>query len=134
MLVHGKCHCGQIVYEAEIDPARVVICHCNDCQALTGSAYRVSVPANPNTFKLLSGTPKVYIKIAESGNRRAHSFCGNCGSPMYVTAEHDTQNYTLRIGNMAERKSLKPSRQIWCESANPNYTNLNDVPKVQKQS
>jgi hypothetical protein len=24
MKVHGRCHCGSIAYEAEIDPARVV--------------------------------------------------------------------------------------------------------------
>ena len=38
MHVTGKCHCGKIAYEAELDPAGVAICHCSDCQMLTGSA------------------------------------------------------------------------------------------------
>jgi hypothetical protein len=35
--------CGQITFEAEINPEAVRICHCTDCQTLTGSAYRVNV-------------------------------------------------------------------------------------------
>ncbi|MEJ0023213.1 MAG: GFA family protein, partial [Alphaproteobacteria bacterium] len=29
-----------MTYEAEIDPAMVGICHCTDCQMMSGSAYR----------------------------------------------------------------------------------------------
>ena len=32
MKVGGQCHCGQIAYTAEVDPAKVTICHCVDCQ------------------------------------------------------------------------------------------------------
>ncbi len=38
MQIDGQCHCGHVAYEAEIDPEQVGICHCTDCQALTGSA------------------------------------------------------------------------------------------------
>jgi len=36
MKVDGGRHCGNIRYEAEVDLANVVICHCTDCQTLTG--------------------------------------------------------------------------------------------------
>ena len=58
MDVTGRCHCGAITYRATVDPATVGICHCTDCQMLSGSAYRVSVPAPAATFKILSGKPK----------------------------------------------------------------------------
>ena len=32
MKVHGSCHCGQITYEADVDPERVGLCNCTDCQ------------------------------------------------------------------------------------------------------
>ena len=83
MHVTGKCHCGKISYKAELDPANVAICHCSDCQMLTGSAYRVSVRVPTETFHMLSGQPKTYIKTAESGAKRAHSFCADCGTPVY---------------------------------------------------
>ena len=56
MHIDGRCHCGFITYEAEVDPAKVSICHCTDCQTLTGSAYRVTVPAPKDSFRLLSDT------------------------------------------------------------------------------
>src|SRR5262245_63433553 len=55
MNVQGSCHCGEITYEAEVDPDKVNLCNCTDCQMLTGSAFRVSVPAPAATFRLLTG-------------------------------------------------------------------------------
>jgi hypothetical protein len=81
MKVDGGCHCGNIRYEAEVDPATVVICHCTDCQTLSGSAFRTVVPTKEGSFRLLSGVPKVYVKTGESGNRREQTFCPNCGYP-----------------------------------------------------
>jgi hypothetical protein len=39
MKIDGHCHCGQITFEAEVDPTALTICHCTDCQTLTGSAF-----------------------------------------------------------------------------------------------
>ena len=117
MKVHGRCHCGEIVYEAEIDPAQVSICHCTDCQTLTGTAYRVSVPAKADDLRFLKGAPKIYVKTAESGRPRAQAFCGTCGTPIYAADPHEPKLFNLRTGVLAERAELKPSRQIWCRSA-----------------
>jgi hypothetical protein len=45
MHIDGECQCGQVTYEADIEPGEVSICHCRDCQRLTGTAYRVTVSA-----------------------------------------------------------------------------------------
>jgi hypothetical protein len=68
MKVTGGCHCGQITYEAEVDPASVRVCHCTDCQRLSGTAFRTNISSLPGTFALKSGTPKIYVKTAESGS------------------------------------------------------------------
>lgn len=118
MKVHGACHCGRIAYEAEVDPEKVGLCNCTDCQMLTGSAFRVSVPAPAATFRLLSGQPRVYVKTADSGTRRRHSFCPDCGTPVCATADvDDPPAYSLRIGCLAEREDLPPRRRTWCRSA-----------------
>jgi hypothetical protein len=82
MKIEGACHCGKIRYEAEIDPAMVTICHCTDCQVLSGSAFRTVVPAPRASFRLLSGQPKIYVKTGDSGNQRTQSFCADCGTPI----------------------------------------------------
>lgn len=133
MKVHGRCHCGNISYEAQVDPAKVSACHCTDCQTLSGSAYRVSVPAPKETFLLHGGTPKIYVKTAQSGTRRAHAFCPECGSPVYSSAISDPLTFSLRVGCLSERAALAPKRQIWCQSSVPWSSNLQGVERAAQQ-
>ena len=58
MKVSGRCYCGQISFEAEIEPDKVRVCHCTDCQTLSGSAFRANVPVVEGTFVLQKGEPK----------------------------------------------------------------------------
>ena len=133
MKVEGRCHCGQIAFEAEIDPGAVRICHCTDCQTLTGAAYRVNVQTPAASFSLKSGTPKIYIKIAESGNRRAHAFCPNCGTPIYATDPHEPKAYGIRVGTLKQRGELRPSQQIWYRSAQPWTADIRHLPHIERQ-
>lgn len=130
MKIDGGCHCGAIQYEAEIDPAMVDVCHCTDCQAISGAPYRVVVEAPSETFKLLKGEPKRYIKTADSGNKRVQAFCPNCGSPIYASSvENSPPRYNLRLGTIRQRAMLVPQRQQWCRSAMPWAMNLEQLPK-----
>jgi hypothetical protein len=134
MKIDGGCYCGKITYEAEIDPATVRICHCTDCQKLTGTAYRAVVVAPREGFLLRSGTPKIFIKTAESGSQRAHAFCPDCGTPLYSAALTDTPIYGLRLGTITQRAELPPPRrQIWCRSALPWAMNLEAVERLERQ-
>ena len=117
MDISGSCHCGRIAYDAVVDPERVTICHCTDCQALTGSAYRVSVPTAHEAFRLRRGTPRIYIKTGDSGARRAQAFCPDCGSPLYTYAADHPTTYGLRVGCIEQRRELPPKKRIWCRSA-----------------
>tara|TARA_R110002074_G_scaffold70267_3_gene163220 strand:+ start:609 stop:1013 length:405 start_codon:yes stop_codon:yes gene_type:complete len=118
MRVHGSCHCGSIRYEADVDPEKTMICHCSDCQALSSTAFRVNVPAKTEDFHLLQGQPKEYVKIGDSGGRRAQGFCPDCGSQIYATdADEPRAIYMLRAGAIAERHELEPKSQAWRSSA-----------------
>lgn len=128
--VTGGCHCGAIGFEAEVDPATVSLCHCTDCQTLSGTAYRVSVPASKSDFRFTRGTPRIYVKIAASGARRAQAFCAQCGTPIYASAADDPQLFNIRVGAIQERGELIPRRQIWCDSAQPWSTDLQDLPRL----
>jgi hypothetical protein len=119
MKVTGRCYCGQISFEPEIDPNRVRVCHCVDCQTLSGSAFRANVPVVQGTFVLKSGEPKTFVKTADSGNRLLHAFCPDCGTPIYSAVPGDPLSYSLRVGTLDRRTELVPSRQIWCRSALP---------------
>jgi hypothetical protein len=136
MKVDGACHCGAITVEGEIDPERVTICHCTDCQTATGSAFRVSVPVAGKAFKM-AGQPSLYVKTtAENGNPRVNAFCPTCGSPIYSTASGDgpQESYMLRVGILRQRDRLTPRRQIWFRSARAWIADIGGVPKEEKQT
>jgi hypothetical protein len=132
MNVNGECHCGAITYQAVIDPEDVAICHCTDCQQLSGTAYRTVVPAPSTTFKLLTGEPKKYVKTAESGVRRVHAFCAHCGTPIYSSAVNAPPTYNLRLGTIRQRTELTRKRQNWCRSALSWAMNLELVPRFDR--
>lgn len=118
MKVDGACHCGAIAYEAEVDPQKVGICHCGDCQALSASAFRTIAVAPGETFRITRGVPKEYVKTAESGRQRIQAFCGECGSGLYATDVGDNPAaYNIRTGTLTQRHELPPAFECWRESA-----------------
>lgn len=133
MKITGHCHCGEITFEAEVDPASVTVCHCTDCQTLTGSTFRANIQAPAGHFVLLTGTPKSYIKTGSSGSKRQHSFCGTCGTPIYSAAVENPASYSLRVGTIAERHAFTPRRQIWKSSALPWLGQIASAPAFDKQ-
>jgi hypothetical protein len=134
MKIDGGCHCGFITFEAEIDPADVGVCHCTDCQSLSGTAFTTYVFAPRAGFRLLSGTPKIYYKTGSSGAKRAQAFCPECGSRIYASAAvAEPERYNLRLGTIRQRRELRPRVQIWCRSALDWVMDLGSVKQVPLQ-
>jgi hypothetical protein len=132
MKVEGRCHCGKITYSAEVDESAVSVCHCTDCQRLSGSPYRASVAAKRADFELHSGEPKTYVKTSEDGTQRVQTFCGDCGTPIYATGLDESSPLNLRVGALNERAALAPRRQIWMRSALPWVKTLERVAGIEK--
>ncbi|MFC1680493.1 GFA family protein [Pseudomonadota bacterium] len=131
MQIDGTCHCGNITFSGEVDPEKVIICHCTDCQTLSGSAYRTVAPAIEGTFKLLSGEPRIYVKTSESGSRRAQAFCPDCGTPIYSAPEGGGSTFFgLRVGAIRQRDQLMPRSQCWSRSAQTWVQDISKLPKV----
>lgn len=126
MRITGACLCGGVRYEAEVDPPTVGICHCTDCQRLTGSAYRVTVPALPGRFRLLAGETKCYRKIGDHGRPSDQHFCGTCGSPLW--RESADGEICLRLGCVDQRLALRPTHQSFVQSALPFVFDIKDLP------
>lgn len=134
MKIEGACHCGEISFNAKIDPSRVMVCHCTDCQVMSGSAFRMIVVAPIESFEL-RGQPKSYIKIAQSGNRRAQMFCGNCGTALYACAPENPTSVSIRLGCVKQKAELVPAVQVWKRSALPWLSGLQAIPgSAQQQS
>jgi hypothetical protein len=128
--IDGACHCGEIAWEAEIDPAAILVCHCTDCRVLGGGAFRWGTLIAKEAFTLRQGTPKLYRKTAASGALRDLAFCGTCGTSLYGTqADHPT-TYSLRLSSARQVRELAPTMQMWSESALPWVNQIADLPAI----
>ncbi|MGA2953131.1 MAG: GFA family protein [Caulobacteraceae bacterium] len=128
MRIDGGCHCGAIRYEAEVNPDNVVICHCTDCQTISGAPYRTSIRVRLSKFNL-QGEPKTYWKVGDSGRGVMTAFCGDCGSALY-SHRSDADFVNLRVGSASQRRSLPPKAQGFCGSAMPWAMDIRDVPEI----
>ena len=120
MKIDGACHCGAITYAAELDLASVGICHCADCQALSASAFRTLAIVQSDSFELLTGTPKHYVKVGDSGNPRVQAFCSDCGAGLYSCGVEDNPAaFNIRAGTISQRAELVPRFECWTRSRLP---------------
>ena len=130
MKTDGGCHCGFITYEAEADG----ICHCTECQTLSGSALRIGIRVASDSFRVLSGEPAIYVKTAESGRKRAQALCPRCGSPIYASRVGNAPKvYNIRLGSVRQRDQFVPKAQFWSRSRLHWLPSLTSIPKIEKQ-
>ena len=129
MKVDGGCPCGAVNYEAIIDPDKVIICHCTDCQAISGAPYRVNVPALMEDFAL-RGKPSTYVKRGDSGNEVMTAFGGICGAALYSCRPEGAKFVNLRLGSMKQRAQLAPKAQGFCRSARPWAMDITGVREI----
>ena len=117
MHIDGACHCGLISFTAEIDPGGVTICHCADCQVMSGAPFRTVVEVPIGQFKL-TGEPRRYTMV-QNGSHWVQAFCPECGTPLFAAAAASPTSVIVRLGCVTQRAQLRPSAQIWQNLALP---------------
>ena len=133
MRVDGQCHCGAIAYEAEVDPEQVYLCHCADCQAISGGSGRWAATVPVEAFRLTRGETKAYVKISARGSESHQHFCGACASPIHSMAPQSPEFVRLRIGTVRQRAELPPRAEVWCGSAQDWALTKLDTKKLDRQ-
>jgi hypothetical protein len=109
-----------------------MLCNCTDCQVQSGAPFRMVVLAPIETFEL-HGQPRSYVKVAESGNRRAQMFCPTCATPLYACAPENPTSVSIRLGCVKQRRELVPAAQVWTRSALPWLPDLQSIPGSPQQ-
>jgi hypothetical protein len=132
MLIDGACHCGVVTFTAEVDAGRVMVCHCTDCQVLSGAPFRAVVAA-PFDSLVVRGKTKSYVKVAQSGNRRAQVFCPECATPLWATAPENPTSVIVRLGCVRQKAQFRPAVQIWQHAAMPWLPELEAIPGSPEQ-
>lgn len=117
----GHCLCGAVSFTLAAEPVATRVCWCRDCQHLSANGtVNMLVPADALT---VSGALAEHTKAADSGNLVTRYFCPSCGTHLFAKSSGRPQFRVLRVGNLDEPSSIRPSVNIWSSSA-PNWACL----------
>ena len=81
----AQCACGAVKFEFNTDPSFIATCHCNDCKKASGGATATFFGVPEDDFTLVSGKPKAFPYVAESGKGLDRNFCPDCGARLFST-------------------------------------------------
>lgn len=135
MNLEGGCLCGAIRYRYSGEVFRHAVCHCRDCQRVTGSAFHSGVVVERKGFVVTRGQLKVHRAIGDSGRWIDRSFCGECGLHILNDLELRGPEYAVIKTGSLDDPSLVPSPdfEIFVKSQMPwvavtgNTTRLNEM-------
>lgn len=115
----GGCLCGGVRYEVGVEPELTALCHCEDCQKQTSSAFSILVAVPREGLWVWGESLASYESLGTSGHPVVRQFCSSCGSPVlsYVAITPDL--IWLKAGTLDDRSWLRPQMNIWCDSAQP---------------
>ena len=123
-MLTGRCLCGECSYEIEGEPIVVAICHCVDCQRLTGAGHATGAMFAELGVRV-HGTPSIYSTSSDAGNTVTRLFCGTCGSPLFGKNSGMPGFMTVMMGTLETSENLTPqvaiftrSRRVW-DANNP---------------
>jgi hypothetical protein len=113
----GGCLCGHVTYEyaGSVGPANY--CHCEDCRRCTGSAFNIGVRLLLADFRIISGSPKGFMKRGDSGRELTRHFCPNCGSPLFTSSPEHPDHIYVKAGTFDNPSVVRPTHQNWAVSA-----------------
>ena len=92
------------------------------------------MPVKSDTFQIVTGEPAIYVKAAESGNKRQQAFCPRCGSPIFsASPDEGPKTYIIRLGTVRQRDQIVPKVQIWSRSRQRWLDKLSSTRALEKQ-
>src|ERR1043165_9988255 len=110
----GRCACGAVRFEFDTDPTFVAVCHCLDCKKASGGEAATFFGVPENDFTLISGNPKPFHYIAQSGKGLDRNFCPDCGARVLSSnLESFPAMIFVTIGSLHDSKSIAPAVEMF---------------------
>jgi hypothetical protein len=104
----GGCLCGAVIFTVSGVPINVRVCHCQDCQRLTGSAFFVRALYSRNVVNF-TGELAEFLSSTDLIRR----FCPRCGSQIFAERKSRPDAIAISLGSFDKLDGICPSEHIW---------------------
>ena len=115
----GGCLCGGVRYAVHGEPVLTALCHCEDCQKQSGSAFSTLVAVAREDLWVEGQSLAAFESVGVSGWPITRKFCAKCGSPVFSDVSITPDLVWIKAGTLDDRSWLRPQMNIWCDSAQP---------------
>jgi len=111
----ARCHCGSLSLKCSGEPTKVSMCHCEDCQRRTGSAFSIAAFFERGSVERVSGGATTFTRGSASGHPVAFHFCPNCGSSLYWEPSRMPHLIGVAVGAFADPAFPPPEQSVWTD-------------------
>jgi hypothetical protein len=127
-VLNGRCECGAVRYRVADEFLYAANCHCSNCRAGTGSAFKPFAGIEREKLELTDGADKLLIWGDADNN---HTRCAECGSLLYSVVR-DGAYVHVALGSLADAPSIRPTEHIFVGSKAPWFEITDDLPQRQE--
>lgn len=113
----GGCQCGRIRYQLLAEPLSIYLCHCQQCQKQSSSAFGMSMPVPRSSVLITQGQPKQWSRQADTGREVMCLFCGDCGTRLFHNPARNPNITNIKPGTLDDTSWLQPVGSLWTRSA-----------------
>lgn len=124
-VLEGKCECGAVHYRVADEFRYAGNCHCSNCRAATGSAFKSFAGIEREKLEITQGGDGLLIWGDERAN---HTRCATCGGFLYSIVR-DGEYVHVAMGSLVDEPGIRPEGHIFVGSKAPWYEILDDLPQ-----
>ena len=121
----GKCECGAVRYTVADAFLYAANCHCSNCRAATGSAFKPFAGIERDKLEVMKGLDSLLVVGEEDAN---HTRCGACGSFLFSVVR-DGAYVHVALGSLVDGPSIRPTEHIFVCSKAPWFQLPDDLPQ-----
>jgi hypothetical protein len=122
-MLRGKCECGTVRYQVADEFLYAANCHCSNCRAGTGSAFKPFAGIERAKLEVTEGADRLLIWGDDNGN---HTRCAVCGSLLFSVVR-DGAFVHVALGSLTDEPAIRPTEHIFVGSKAPWFEITDDL-------
>ena len=124
----GACECGAVRYTVADAFLYAANCHCSNCRAATGSAFKAFAGIERDKLELTDGLDSLLVFGEDDLN---NTRCGVCGSLLFSVVR-DGAYVHVAMGSLVDAPSIRPTEHIFVGSKAPWFEITDDLPQAEE--
>jgi hypothetical protein len=127
-VLSGRCECGAVRYRVVDEFLYAANCHCSNCRAATGSAFKAFAGIERDKLELIDGLDSLLVFGEDDLN---NTRCAVCGSFLFSVVR-DGAYVHVAMGSLVDAPSIRPTEHIFVGSKAPWFEITDDLPQFDK--